>query len=446
MNKRGFTMVELMVYLAIVGIVVIIAGRAFSNSTSMRMESESMIKANQESENLGVLLRDDFAQMGAKTVLDSVGINGSHGKMKIVSAVYMDTAGIYKDSSSFKYFPGKKTPTNNPGSGQSGLDIKRDELKDSIVMRRVKLEKDGSLSRVEEVSWYVTKNGTLKRLCNTVLGIDDSLQCPRMVDVAMGVGKFSITPATPGHKGDAVTLFPLPSDSGRFRLIPRSDPTFNVVSINVSPSNIGAKSFGMSGFTSNFSESGPSADVVYHQVFVGNAGEVTPNWKQCHKFSFSKDTTYEISFKTPYSEDDTRMFRPGIDHLSLGLRKVVDNDVQPCGAVEDLFVFPPQTDKAPENHVLRFTPGDNYRNACIVFTMAFFSPTVESGTIYFSDLNLKVVAGENYKFIPGYNPDSSNIAEKVNVRAFKIDVGVVRNGAQGVASVVVPVPSNGVAE
>jgi prepilin-type N-terminal cleavage/methylation domain len=110
MNKRGFTMVELMVYLAIVGIVVIIAGRAFSNSTSMRMESESMIKANQESENLGVLLRDDFAQMGAKTVLDSVGINGSHGKMKIVSAVYMDTAGIYKDSSSFKYFPGKKTP------------------------------------------------------------------------------------------------------------------------------------------------------------------------------------------------------------------------------------------------------------------------------------------------------------------------------------------------
>jgi prepilin-type N-terminal cleavage/methylation domain len=80
MNKRGFTMVELMVYLAIVGIVVIIAGRAFSNSTSMRMESESMIKANQESENLGVLLRDDFAQMGAKTVLDSVGINGSHRK------------------------------------------------------------------------------------------------------------------------------------------------------------------------------------------------------------------------------------------------------------------------------------------------------------------------------------------------------------------------------
>ena len=53
MNKRGFTMIELMVYLAIVGVVVIIAGHAFSDSTKMRIVSESMIKANQKAENLG---------------------------------------------------------------------------------------------------------------------------------------------------------------------------------------------------------------------------------------------------------------------------------------------------------------------------------------------------------------------------------------------------------
>ena len=37
--KAGFTLVELLVYIAIVGIVVIVAGQAFSNSTKMRVRT-----------------------------------------------------------------------------------------------------------------------------------------------------------------------------------------------------------------------------------------------------------------------------------------------------------------------------------------------------------------------------------------------------------------------
>ena len=41
-RKSGFTLMELLVYIAIVGIVVIVAGQAFSNSTKMRVRTQSM--------------------------------------------------------------------------------------------------------------------------------------------------------------------------------------------------------------------------------------------------------------------------------------------------------------------------------------------------------------------------------------------------------------------
>ena len=45
-KRAGFTLMELMVYIAIVGIVVIVAGQAFSNSTKMRVRTQSMLKAS----------------------------------------------------------------------------------------------------------------------------------------------------------------------------------------------------------------------------------------------------------------------------------------------------------------------------------------------------------------------------------------------------------------
>ena len=50
--KAGFTLVELLVYIAIVGIVVIVAGQAFSNSTKMRVRTQSMLKASEVAENV----------------------------------------------------------------------------------------------------------------------------------------------------------------------------------------------------------------------------------------------------------------------------------------------------------------------------------------------------------------------------------------------------------
>ena len=65
--KSGFTLMELIVYMGIVGIVVVIAGQAFSNSTKFRIRTDNMIKASQEAENVATIFKEDVSQMGAKS-------------------------------------------------------------------------------------------------------------------------------------------------------------------------------------------------------------------------------------------------------------------------------------------------------------------------------------------------------------------------------------------
>ena len=75
-RKSGFTLMELLVYIAIVGIVVIVAGQAFSNSTKMRVRTQSMLKASEVAENVATLFRADVAQTGAKSSVETGGVTG----------------------------------------------------------------------------------------------------------------------------------------------------------------------------------------------------------------------------------------------------------------------------------------------------------------------------------------------------------------------------------
>ena len=107
--KSGFTLMELLVYMAIVGIIVVIAGEAFSNSTKFRIRTDNMIKATQVAENVGMLLKDDLAQMGAKSSLESVGASTSdYFDVSHISDVYMDpdnAIDLKKDSSWLFHMP-----------------------------------------------------------------------------------------------------------------------------------------------------------------------------------------------------------------------------------------------------------------------------------------------------------------------------------------------------
>jgi prepilin-type N-terminal cleavage/methylation domain-containing protein len=65
-RKAGFTLVELLVYMAILGVVVLVAGQALTDSTKIRVRTQNMLASSQNAENVASLLKDDIAQMGAK--------------------------------------------------------------------------------------------------------------------------------------------------------------------------------------------------------------------------------------------------------------------------------------------------------------------------------------------------------------------------------------------
>jgi prepilin-type N-terminal cleavage/methylation domain-containing protein len=430
MNKKGFTFIELLVYMGIIGVIVVIAGRAFSDSAKVRVRTENMIKANAVAEEVGLLLRDDLAQMGAKSAIDA-----TTSKFQRVSVAVSED-----DNSSFVFEP--ETPNANF---------------DKITMLRAVDNEDGTFARVEKVIWYVDDN-VLYRSCNTkengTAPSDGTCPLestdPYVVEVAENVTKFKLIPATPDILGGDRKLFPMDvsetEPENRFRMVSRNDATKNIVPVDVSPSpNQSAETrVRLSGFVTNYQENGAAVgEPAYHQVYVADYGNTTWNWQNCTRISINKGSTYEISFTMPVNEDASRMFRPGMDHFAVGVRNVSNFSEIPD--VPDVLVYPPQAREGKGVRKMRFSSRviPNATQVCVVFTFATFSPLVSTGRLTIADLKVRQIADDNYRFVSGYRP---NLVDKPFVRAFKLELQVSRSGETGEANLVIPVPNNGLKE
>lgn len=91
-NKSGFTLMELMVYIAILGVIVLVAGQAFSNSTKFRVRTQNMLRAQDVSERVVEMFTEDISQMGAKTY-KAQGDSSHPDRFVKVDSVYMAATG-----------------------------------------------------------------------------------------------------------------------------------------------------------------------------------------------------------------------------------------------------------------------------------------------------------------------------------------------------------------
>lgn len=458
MNKRGFTLMELVVYMAMIGIVVLVAGEAFSNSTKFRVRTQNMLKSTQEAENVAAIFKDDVSQMGAKSAkgTGAAESGSSYGDrfVKVNPKVYIDpsnAADERKDSSSFFV----------------------SSAKDSLLLRRMRYDAGGKWTSVEEVAWYA-RGSSLLRSCK-ILEKDagftlsdescaDVGETPEPVTLLDGsLDTFEVVPAKPSviEKTD-IQLFP-PNEASTFRLVPRAgESKYNRLKISDASSieDEGGEEQVLYAFTSNYDterEAVKSGDPAVNQVIAiqnESAASSDDSWKlNCRNyggiFEFYPNREYEISFATPSRSDESEKmltFVPGTDHLSVGFRNVSDGSIPAKNGarlIDDFLFYPPlTTTTASGAQSMRFTVADTVKNVCLAFTFVNFSPLSAQGTLTIKDLKVRQVASSSYEFDESFNAENEKSA-KQDVKAFKLKLVVRKKGETGTAEVIVPTPSNG---
>lgn len=468
MKKSGFTLMELLVYMAIVGIVVVVAGEAFSNSTKFRIRTDNMIKATQEAENVGMLFKTDVEQLGTKSSKETGNavnvLNGDNFSTDDEhKVVYMDPDNAEdskKDSSSFL--------------------LSQDGDFSHLTFRRLRYDENGYYDATEEIKWYA-ENGVLKRSCKllnkrTGLTLRDDDPCgdvesnAKIIEMATQVGKFKVIAATPSAMEDNAQIFPQTGND--FRLVSRpSDDKYARFTIKntAGDENSGGTGAVFSDFFSNYDNvSDAIRDPLnqrINQAFVIKDETTTEtNWKTlCSiygRLNFEVQQEYEISFEVNYPGTVTNsslLFVPGTDHMSVGFRDISTGDFPKNATgeklIDDFLFFPPMASSGSGRRVMRFRTSQAVNNVCMAFTFASYSPLVAQGTVTIKNLKLKKVASADYKFpadpdAPGFDTEA-NKADKKNVKALKLILQVSRgskNGAKGETgevSLIVPIPSNG---
>lgn len=456
-SRNGFTLMELLVYMMIVGIIVIVAGQAFSNSTKFRVRTQNMLKATQEAENVATLFKADVSQMGAKSSKEATVAGGEDSFEKYTNCT---------SSADCIYMDPNNATTNNKDSSSYAITNKVTGKYDSIAFLRIRYNDQGKYQALEKVEWYV-ENEVLKRSCRLMQKIS-SLDAngdpcsngpnstPTPVEIASGVKKFTIIPGLPSIRSNASTgyteeqIFP-PGGGESFKFLSRYGEADYVM---LSVLDNGSSST-LSGFKRNYDLSDATINTEskqMNQVFAATNEDLEGDWKdRCYKFKLEPGIEYEISFEMPYPtsvDDMTQLFVPGRDHMSVGFRDI--NGERPA-TINDFLFYPPTSNQSAGKRAMRFTVPDTLKNQCMAFTFSTYSPKAAEGTVTISNLKLRRVASSIYNFNSSI---TLPIKDKKNVKALKMSLqiarggkkdqsGVMRAGETGEIEMVIPTPSNG---
>ena len=394
---------------------------------------------------------------------------------------------VFDLTSTEVFLPAVKDPDNPTADlrDSSSFDVTTDVLVEDGVQKRysnlkmlyITYDDDGHYQSVQEVKWFV-RNKTLKRTCLTKAGTEDE-RCPKEGDpdtayVASGVEKFNIIVPTPAARLANVPVFPPASDGGVFRLVARSggDIYAPLQITNGSSEGVGGPKQVLSNFFSNYDNDHDAVldptNRKINQLFAVRADATSETeWNalctSLGSITLEPDNEYQLSFFVPYIENKSRMFVPGVDHMSVGFRSIATGEPpQKAGKnlLDDFIFFPPLDVNGKGTRNMRFTVPEQLTDLCIAFTFASYSPLVSQGAVTIENLKLTKVATSNYDFgTPLYTSSNTGIAttdikEKKNVKALRVELQIGRGGKKDVSGVkqagetgevnmTIPIPSNG---
>lgn len=412
-SKAGFTLIELIVYSGLIGVIVVIAGQAFSNSTKFRIRSENMIQSTSTANALSALLNEDLSQMGAKASLNG---NAYHLAEEAYNNLESDTSSYVLNSA-----------------------------KDSISFKRTYNGTDGRALYAQQITWFL-HDGSVYRKCRTIAELTDEAaldECPmassddEVVPVLMAenITEFSLRPGRrlqdastcPTHSFSAGCFKP----GSAFTLAARTSQGVIPVILQKDPSTFATQ---VMGFYNNHEEN----TNYYSQVYLLNGTVENPSWGQCTEFTFKSNLTYGVSFSLMVDSDITnvnymRNFQSEYDHISVGFRT---KEGDPIPGIQDHMVYPAQGDTDPLRY-FEFSFPEEVTNACLTFTFAFYSKYAANGALSISALSVFPRDESGYDFdSPGTNPRYH--------KAFKYRLVTNVGGESTVIEKFVPTPNNGI--
>jgi len=468
--KRAFTLIELLVYIAILGFIIVVAGRVFSDSTVMRVRSQSMVKTSEEVGKVSSLIREDLSQMGAKAWGQDAG--GSYTVSNVGPKIYWSASSTGGDSSSYAlvHRPTGSTPPT---------------FYDSIVFRKADFSADRRFIGIREISWAANSSTRkLVRRCKTIekctvapcgVGPDDKVcEDETAIVMAENVTNFNIVPSKPGLAGNAQdTLFGASS----------IDPNFKLLSKNIGDKIVEITSISTGGTettVANFAQNLGSENKLHNELYL--AKPTGSAWSDCEELTFKKGETYVIEFGMPLSsnfanddaETSSTQFVPGRDHLAVGLRTKTGAAIPASdGAPSDILFYPAQSSDATglKRH-MEFSVSKDIEKACIAITMAYYPPSTSTaegkysgskGKLRFTNFKVFRKADETFHFLkPGeadyeenygtelMTPPEKRIKQKTNAKAFELILEIENRGEKsGTYSsngkgMVITTPNNGV--
>jgi len=418
--KKAFTLIELLVYMAIMGFVIVVAGRAFSDSTSMRVRTQNMTKATEEVNKTAAILKEDLSQMGAKSW--EVVVSGL-STFKIAEKVYNSST----DSSSYNL-------------DKSNSDFHK------IDFKKVHYGEDGTCKAVLSITYGVDAKNNLYRKCEQL----NDPECPNppaigknecdSVAIAEDVQTFTLLPSKPA------SAFSFPSSSPTapaFKLIDRGTYGSNFVALTTAPSDPSGTDTNttvtLKGFRNALASENPKK---LNQLLIADGNEASTSYASCHRFNFKKDEVYAIQFQTPGNSDSMSLFKPGFDHAAVGLRSFDgSSDGARVPGTTDFIFWPQQTFGGDiPSHYMEFSVPANAPNTCIAFEFALFSGAYQ-GTLSIRNFKVEQKNDKAYSFEKGY---TFTDADKKDVKAFNLNLKIQKKGETGNTEVIIPTPNNGI--
>ncbi len=477
-SKSGFTLIELVVYIAIMSFIIVVAGRVFSDSTSMRVRSQNLLKSSSEIGKLSNLLTEDISQMGVKAW-------GS-----ITTCETKDNYdNCYRVISHNKVYMNADNIVSNLRDSSSYILVRRkinDRFADSLVFRKAVFDKDGKFIAVHEIALYTSRNGdrdSLFRKCREVdricpqeapepskFCLTNTTQyndCPSKSNIndapkvlmATDITNFKLTPSTTGQE---VPLFD--DQFGLYSPLPSGDLKRPGKCEN---NNTETK---VSEFISNYAgDNNPPSGNAKHELYLSDKlSQNCETWTNldCKEMTFGGQKTYVVEFKMPFNNDESTQFQPSRDHLSIGLRNKQGTKVD--GAPADVLFYPPQ-DIASRDMVRHIEfpikkKKEESIKACVAITMAFYSPTASNGELTFEGFKVFRKTDESFDFPEsdvasfgiceptGNCTTEQKIKERRSVKAFELMVEMAigkeerKSGtfSQKGRGIIVATPNNGV--